>query len=240
MEDIKELFNNLREAKVQVRHINNIYDYPGTTLKDEIKGIELMEEYPEICKIYGNLRLSYNKHSQISMEPEKFGVKILKTEYKNYLGYKYEIIQENGIGEKDLQQIERRLKRMNIIQKAINEYELQPNVAKIKMYNPREHSIKVRTESDVYEIETRFDKEGNASEPKTITKIGWGPLGIATMSNQDIIKNMETDKEYSFEDLRRMVSSEEESTIQNQKVFMTIMNLANERVFSSMEFRTNH
>lgn len=240
VKEIKQTLENLRIAKVQVRQINNIFDFPGATLKEELEGLKLMEEYPEVCNKYGNLELAYNSNNLIAKNPEKFGVKIIKVKETNAFGYKYQIIQENGLTKEEKEKLKLRIREISNRQKIINEYKLNPHFSQIKIYNPEKYKLKVKIKPVELEIKTLFNGKGSKINPKTIYQKSNKPISLRTLENQEIIKKLKIGKEYSFEKLnnilRNISKKENNELIQIQKTFQTIIDLAIEEVFEEFIF----
>jgi radical SAM superfamily enzyme YgiQ (UPF0313 family) len=236
MKEVEELFKNLHVTKTKVRMINNIYDFPGATYVEEIKGLHLLETYADITANYSGLELIHNAHNEIAKYPEKFGIQIMPTTEKNSYGFSYEIIQPNGLTKEEKENIKRHTEQLRISMKIITTYHLANSFAHIKLYDPKKYDIKVKTRKEQIVFETTFDEQGNNIPPQEVKTITANPTKINILKHQALVNKLQPNTTYTFDELHNLTKT---TTITKalgiQKTFQAIRDLARDQFFEELE-----
>jgi len=237
MKEVEQLFKNLHLTKTKVRMINNIYDFPGATYVEEIKGLQLLETYADITANYSGVELIHNKHNEIAKYPDKFGIQIIPSKEKNSYGFSYEIIQTNGLTKEEKENIKRHTEQLRISMKIITAYNLSNSFAHIKLYDPTKYDIKVKTRKEQIVFETTFDEQGNNIPPQEVKTITAQPAKINILKQQELIKKLQPNTTYTFDELYNLTKT---TTITKalgiQKTFQAIRDLARDQFFEEIEF----
>ncbi len=239
---IIHFFEEVRKAGITLKKVNIVYDLPGTSYKEALKGLAIIEEYIDLYTRIAPFRFHLTTSSEMGEEPGKFKLKIIENKEKEktnlYFCNHVQYIDEEGMNDQERNSIARRYLFIYITLRIWRAYPHSNKriLNKMKKYNPKENKLFIKI-PEKHIIRSQFDEEGKKNEKIFIIHGDKAIFDDNILFLQKYFSQLQSGRWYELAEINEQIQYKDsiKAYLGLQKIYMSIRTLLGKHYFDDIK-----